>query len=250
MTYIVGRKAHSLEATAALLPNTAAGSIVPCVADLSTTSGRDAVVACLDGVDDVSSLVHNAGVLTFGALIDVTVESYRTTMGVNVEAPIFLTQLLRPKLQRGARVLLVSSAAAEQFFPTIGLYGLSKNALKFAHSGLNGELNADGIYVGYVNPGAVDTPMLKSMGESDLCMFNDFVKGRLEEGDTHPPEELGTFLSWLLRPEGAGAPAGLSDEAFSTTSWDIDKRDQHPFKFTDTFESRSFEDGPEPKVEI
>lgn len=251
VVFIVGRKLAALEETAALATS---GSIITCEADLSFASGRAAVGACVADVETIDQLVHNAAVLPIGPLADVAEDEWRLALGVNLEAPIFLTQLLRPKLTAagGARVLLVGSAAAEAFYPSLGLYGITKNALKFVHSGLKEELRAHGISLGYVNPGMVATRMQDTLASEDGGFaFKDIVQKRFNEAtpNYHTPKELGIYFNWLLRREGIGEPAGISEDAFTTTLWDIDRREQHSFDFTETDESRII-DAQKEKVEL
>lgn len=60
-------------------------------------------------------MVHNAAVLEpVKPLMEVDVCEWRQSMSTNVEAPLFLTQMLLPHLKAGARILHISSGAAHK----------------------------------------------------------------------------------------------------------------------------------------
>lgn len=194
-TIIVGRRENALLSVASENTN-----IRPCAADISTPEGQAAIQACVGDVP-LQLLVHNAAILELGALPSIGLSTWRSVMSANVEAPMFLTQALLPNLEKAggsARVLLVSSGAADLPIPGMGSYCISKAALKMLWRTLSQELLAKGVHIGYCIPGLVDTAMPAAMVKSKDFMLQDVIAKRVESGDVHSAEEVGQWLAAVV----------------------------------------------------
>ncbi|MEM6727594.1 MAG: SDR family oxidoreductase [Pseudomonadota bacterium] len=103
-------------------------------------------------------LVNNAGVTAPNAVDGFDPEPVQEMFAVNVIAPALLLAASLPHMERGARVINISSVNAD--FPPLGatLYGASKAALNTWTRGAARELGPRGILVNAVAPGAVNTP--------------------------------------------------------------------------------------------
>jgi benzil reductase ((S)-benzoin forming) len=207
---ITGRRAEPLEATA-----TASPRIEAVAADVATPGGRARVVAAV-GARNVRFLVHNAGVLTpVGPLAKMELEAWRHAQAVNVEAPLFLTQALLPRLRGGGRVLHISSGAAHHGYAGWGSYCAGKAALHMLYEVWNLELAPDEFAVGSLRPGVVDTPMqalIRNQSPERFPAVERFRKLK-EEGQLRSPEEVAAFAAWVLLETTA------SD--FAAHEWDI-----------------------------
>ena len=65
-------------------------------ADISNVEDRLKIFNVLPKDAKISCLIHNAVVIEATELKDITLESWRNQIAVNVEGPLFLTQLLLP----------------------------------------------------------------------------------------------------------------------------------------------------------
>jgi benzil reductase ((S)-benzoin forming) len=205
---IVGRRREPLAETAAAVET--ACDVVS--ADLASEEGRVDVVRAV-GERAVALLVHNAAVLTpVGPLADVGVQEWRQAMQVNLEAPLFLTQALLPRLA-GGRVLHISSGAARSPLAGWGAYCVSKAALLMLYQMWNAE--RDDIAVGSVRPGVVDTPMQSLIREQDEARFPAVERFRQlkAQGQLRTPEEVASFIGWLLTE--------MPPDDFAAQEWDI-----------------------------
>lgn len=214
---IAGRRADALEQTRALDPQ----HIRSLAADVSEESGRQRVCEALPEEARIAYLVHNAGVLDpIGPIGDLDVASWRRNMAVNVEAPLFLTQALLPRLDEG-RIVHVSSGAAHRPIAGWSAYCTAKAALFMLYRCINAELNERRILCASVRPGVVDTPMQAHVREQPETRFPSVERFRTlqREGALHPPEEVARFMSWVLRE--------VSDGAFPAREWDIDDTTHH-----------------------
>ena len=116
----------------------------------------DAAVRRYGGAD---MLVLNAGLFPASAPIaSITMESWRTAMRVNAEAPMLLMQLCHPLLARaprGGRVVVIGSKNVQAPGPGAVAYSASKAALTQLSRVAALEWSKDGIRINTVHPNAV-----------------------------------------------------------------------------------------------
>ena len=201
-------------------------------ADVRTPEGIATVVSALPNDARVVFLVHNAGVLgPIAPLSEIDRSAWRDAIATNLEAPLFLTQALVPRMagrrssdgddvvvERRARVLHVSSGAAHQPYVGWGPYCVTKAGLHMMYRCLSEELSRQhDILVGSVRPGVVDTPMQAEIRGYDGDPDNFPMKAKFDalhaESRLERPEDAAAFFHWLLSEVG--------DEEFRAEEWDI-----------------------------
>jgi benzil reductase ((S)-benzoin forming) len=97
-------------------------------ADIATEDGRQAIKEFV-GSTHLDLLINNAGLMApSGNLSNVDLARWRYQIGVNVEAPLFLTQNLLENLS-GGRVLNITIYSSFHVRPGLAAYGTSKAAL-------------------------------------------------------------------------------------------------------------------------
>ncbi|MCX2981209.1 SDR family oxidoreductase [Halieaceae bacterium IMCC14734] len=138
----------------------------------SLESVREAGAAFAASGEPLDILLNNAGVVCTSRRE--TIDGFEETFAVNHLAPFLLTGLLLPRLRESAtaRIVNVSSGAhafsrdmgfgdlqAEQGFKTFREYGRSKLANILFTRYLSNQLQAEGITVNCLHPGAVRTDL-------------------------------------------------------------------------------------------
>ena len=132
-------------------------------ADLSTVAGSASLFERADrefgGLD---IFVGNAGIWPPQdiALADMTDEHWRRTMNENVDAMFYSTRAAARQLERGGRIVLVSSTAGQRGEAYHADYAASKGAMISFVKSLAVELAPREINVNAVAPGWVDTEMV------------------------------------------------------------------------------------------
>ncbi|MFD8147277.1 SDR family NAD(P)-dependent oxidoreductase [Streptomyces sp. NPDC059708] len=113
-------------------------------------------------------LVNNAGIVRAGALGAVAAGDVARQLGVNLVAPVLLTQAALPALTAsGAGVVVnVSTAVGLRAWPGASVYAATKAALDTLTRSWAVELAPRGVRVVAVAPGAVDTPIGEHQGLS------------------------------------------------------------------------------------
>jgi glucose 1-dehydrogenase len=120
-------------------------------------------IAHFGGVD---ILVNNAGVEKHAAFWEVTEADYDTVLDVNLKGVFFATQAVVRHLREAnkpGKIVTVSSVHEELPFPNFAAYCASKGGVKMLTRNLAIELAPLGITINAVAPGAIETPINRSL---------------------------------------------------------------------------------------
>ena len=175
-----------------------------------------------DGVAQLGRLdiiVANAGIAIPQAWNDITPESFRDVLDINVTGTWNTVMAGADKIIEGGRggsIILISSAAGLKMQPFMVHYTASKHAVTGLARGFAAELGKHSIRVNSVHPGPVNTPM----GAGDMAS----AVGKTMETYPQLSHMLTPFLpSWVAEPEDiADAVCWLaSDESRYVTAAQI-----------------------------
>lgn len=142
----------------------------------SVDAPKKLVKAALQGLgtETIDILVNNAGLGGNTPLEEVTVEEYERLMAVNVRSVIFMTQAVLPYINRGGRIINLSSISARGGYATQTVYAASKAAVEGLTRVWATELGHKyGVTVNSVNPGPVDTDMYRAAGTVHLARMEE-----------------------------------------------------------------------------
>jgi NAD(P)-dependent dehydrogenase (short-subunit alcohol dehydrogenase family) len=211
-----GRRLQPLEETADI----AVSGVKPVSANVAAAAGRAAIVSELGG-DRVHFLVHTAGTMPIQRLTDITPETWRQVMAINVDARLHLTQALVPNLTPAGRVLFIGSMSATKPRKGSTAYCTSLAASFMLQQCLKLELAQHAILVTNAIPGPVNTRMFQAGMAADVDVFPDSAEYRAlrEQGKLVEPEMVGRFYAWLLTQ--------TDDESYSANQWDIRDESHH-----------------------
>lgn len=131
----------------------------------------------------VDILVNNAGVETSARLTDLSAEQLRTTLDLNLTAPLELCrQVLPGMLDRGRGHLVnISSLAGVATFPGLAAYGASKAGLTHGTSGLRADLRGTPVRTLAVEIGPVASEMMERINRHgpSAASFRRVLRARL-----------------------------------------------------------------------
>ena len=170
---VVGRDAQGLKDVTAAV-NKTGRKCLAVNADMSTIEGpRAAAKAALAEFGTIDILVNNAGIALNQPLLDITMESWDTTINVNLRAPFLLAQVLVPNMikQRMGKIINVSSQSGVMALADHGSYGASKGGLNMLTKVMTIEWAKFNIQSNTVCPTVILTPM------------GEMVWGKPENGD-------------------------------------------------------------------
>lgn len=149
-------------------------------------------------------LVNNAGIEKSANFTDVTEADYDAVLGVNLKGAFFLTQAFVRRLvaiKKPGRVINISSVHEDMVFPHFSTYCASKGAMRMVMRDLAVELGPLGITVNNIAPGAIDTPINKSLlaDKPKLdALLRNIPLGRLGQ-----PGEVAGVAAFLASDDGA-----------------------------------------------
>ncbi len=105
-------------------------------------------------------LLCSAGVSMRGMFADAEPAALEQIMRINFFGTLYPTLFALPHIKRSRGSLVaISSMTGKRGTPSYAVYGASKFAVRGLYDSLRLELAADGVHVGVVSPGFVDTPL-------------------------------------------------------------------------------------------
>jgi NAD(P)-dependent dehydrogenase (short-subunit alcohol dehydrogenase family) len=191
--------------------------VVPFVADVTV---EDQIAAAMAQAGDefggIDILVPNAGIFGEHAHIqDCPLDSFDKVMQVNVTGVVATMKWAVPQMIRrgGGSIVITSSVGAVVGNPGSVAYAASKHALTAVMKVAAVELAPHKIRVNTVNPGLVDTPMIRAI-EADLAP-DDPEKGRAILQDATflkryvDPSEVAELMLFLAADTGSFCTGGM-----------------------------------------
>ncbi|MFF3571618.1 mycofactocin-coupled SDR family oxidoreductase [Nocardia jiangxiensis] len=196
-----------LAETARLVEQTGRG-IVTAQTDTRDLDGlRKAVQEGVETFGRLDAIVANAGICVPETWDEITPESFRDVMDINVTGTWNTVVAGAQQIidgGRGGSIVLISSAAGLKPQPFMVHYTASKHAVTGMARALAAEFGKHSVRVNSVHPGAVDTPM----GGGDMVnglrrvfatnpQLTQMNAPFLPEGHAEP-EDIAATVSWLI----------------------------------------------------
>ena len=160
--------------------------------EVATRLGEDRVLAAVADVRDLSAMqnavdkgierfggidivVANAGIGTYGSVLQVDPEAFRTLIDVNVVGVFHTVRATLPSvIDRQGYVLIVSSGAAYHAFPGLAPYNASKAGVEHFANALRLEVARLGVDVGSAHMSWIDTPLVRE-SKADLSTVGEML---------------------------------------------------------------------------
>ena len=163
---INARSADALAHTAAEIAEKHGVSVTPAAGDITTESGRAAVLDALGGQADI--LVTNAGGPPPGTWTDWTREDFIKALDGNMLSAIALMQALVPgMMERGwGRVVNITSGSVRSPIPVLGLSNSARTGLTGFVAGMSREVAPSGVVVNNLLPGSHATDRIDALDRS------------------------------------------------------------------------------------
>jgi NAD(P)-dependent dehydrogenase (short-subunit alcohol dehydrogenase family) len=205
-----GRRIGALEETVALVEK-AGGTAVARVADVARADEVEALVrGAAEEFGSLDVAVNNAGIFRGGPVADMSEEDWRELFDTNVTG-VFLAlraevAQMRTQPRGGAVVNVSSNLGRHKQVPGATAYAASKAAVTSLTRGAALEYIADGVRINTVSPGASDTAMSLSPGETEA---ERAVRMKAESplGRVAATEEVAEAVLYLAS-DAAGALVG------------------------------------------
>jgi NAD(P)-dependent dehydrogenase (short-subunit alcohol dehydrogenase family) len=183
----------------------ARGQRVAAVAlDVTDVAEVHRVVAEVDAVQPLTTVVCNAGLGMNGGVLDTSPEEYDRVLAVNLKGVFFTMQaalrLMVPR-GRGSVVSISSTSGFTASSTPMAVYDLSKAAVRMLTTAAAREVGPTGVRVNAVAPGTVGTDLVRAV-------LSDEAIARLEQeripvGRLAEPREIAAAVAWLSSDEAS-----------------------------------------------
>jgi len=154
-------------------------------------------------------LVNNAGLGLSGRVEDLRADDLRYLFEVNLIGPLICVQAALPRMDRGGRIINVSSVVGKRAIPKVGGYCATKSALNALSDTLRVEVAGQGITVTSIYPGTTQTAFRENSRRT-----KDEKRGWRPRGVT--PEKVAQKIAAAAESGGRDVYVTLSDRLFVT----------------------------------
>lgn len=150
--------------------------VLAAVADVRDLSAmQNAVDKGIERFGGIDIVVANAGIGTYGSVLQVDPEAFRTLIDVNVVGVFHTVRATLPSvIDRQGYVLIVSSGAAYLAFPGLAPYNASKAGVEHFANALRLEVAHLGVDVGSAHMSWIDTPLVRE-SKADLPTVREML---------------------------------------------------------------------------
>lgn len=160
--------------------------------DLLESEAMEEILACLKKEKPkVKFLINSAGIGLIGDIADYPYQDEASLIRLNISAPVVLTNICLPYMNRNSYIWMIASAAAFLPQPGFAIYAASKSFLLSYARALNREQKRRKVHVTAVCPGPVDTEFfdklqsrhaLPSYKKLFFAKTEDVVKRAIRDG--------------------------------------------------------------------
>jgi len=131
----------------------------------------------------INILINNAGISYYNLTVDTTIEQWRHTHKVNLEAQFVLSKLVAPIMAKAeyGRIVNISSTQSIATEATVSAYAATKGGINAFTRCLAVELAVHNINVNAIAPGVINTPMsiIDGVDETETEYFQEwYIKHR------------------------------------------------------------------------
>lgn len=136
---------------------------------------ENAAAEAIDRFGGIDVVVANAGIATYGSVLQVDPKAFQTLMDVNVMGVFHTLRATLPSvIDRRGYVLIVSSMAAYAAAPGLAPYNAAKAAVEHFANAVRLEVGHRGVDVGSAHMSWIDTPLVRD-SRADLPSFAAMV---------------------------------------------------------------------------
>lgn len=207
----ISTKSMGLEAVASDINGKGRRTIVV-PADVSVEDEvRGMIATTVHVLGGVDVMIANAGIITFGNVLDADVESFDATFSVNVRGTLLCYKYAARQMieqGRGGRIIGASSVLGKKASKDFIVYSSSKFAVRGLTQAAAMELGHHGITVNCYAPGPIQTEMLRTLREQRERWVaeqghdpSSIQRVQTTVGYEGTPDDIASIISYLVSKE-------------------------------------------------
>ncbi len=138
---------------------------------------KDAVARTVRESGCLDVLVNNAGIETYGSVVEMSSEQWDRQLAVNLKGAYLFSKYAIPEMRHGGAIINISSAHALVSWARCPAYDASKSGLLGLTRAMAIDHGPQGIRVNVICPGYIETPMLEkafAAGQADRAAVLKF----------------------------------------------------------------------------
>ena len=198
---LVGRREQPLQANAEVV-RAEGGEAMVVAGDVSQADDAERIIgATVERFGRLDCLFNNAGIQGRGGpIVDMEEAAFDELIAINLKGPWLMTRAaLRVMVAAGRGGAIVNTSSFLSTAATVGTsaYSASKAGLDAMIRAVALEAGPHGVRVNNINPGVIDTPMLRAHGDEIIPP----LAARAALGRVGTPEDIADVAVWLCTEE-------------------------------------------------
>jgi 3-oxoacyl-[acyl-carrier protein] reductase len=161
---------------------------------------RAAIAKTVETFGRLDILVNNAAISRPGPISDYSLDALDEMIAVNIRGLFVATQEAVRHMGEGGRIINIGSVSSDYMpIPGHAVYAMTKGAVASLTRGLARELGPRGITINNVQPGRIDTDLVRAALGAGIDRVRETIPLR-RFGRTN---EVASFVAYLASPEAA-----------------------------------------------
>jgi NADP-dependent 3-hydroxy acid dehydrogenase YdfG len=199
---LVARRRDRLEELAAGI-RADGGTALVVTADITDRQqAADAVESVITDLGRLDTVVNNAGLMHVGPAAEASLDDWDAMLEINVRGLLHLTRAALPHLVRAAAdsprrvadLVNISSTAGRVARPGTAVYNLTKFGVNGFTEALRQEAREQGVRVGVVEPGTVDTELSSHLRDG----VREAIERQVEGLELLRPEDIADAVAYMV----------------------------------------------------
>lgn len=150
-----------------------------------------------ENFSQIDILINNAGnAHGLDPIQDGSIDDWEAMMDINVKGLLYVSKAVIPKMieKQNGHIINIGSTAGKEVYPKGNVYCASKHAVDAINQGMRIDLNGNGIRVGAVNPGLVQTEFSEVRFKGDTDKANKVYQGF----QALKPEDIADIIHFVV----------------------------------------------------
>ena len=157
----------------------------------------EAIQALPEEFSKIDILVNNAGnAHGLDPIQSGNIDDWEAMIDINVKGLLYVSKAIIPQMaeRKQGHIINIGSIAGKEVYPNGNVYSASKHAVDAINKGMRIDLNAQGIRVGAINPGLVETEFSEVRFKGD----KERAKSVYEGFDPLKPEDIADIIRFVV----------------------------------------------------